>query len=115
MNWDMDSVIIRFHLLVAIFAIFGLVANFSWLRLFACLVYALGYGFILLWLNEQNHRAIMYLVSLFGATFALYHAMVWMNEPNPNAAPSLMEQYQYQKQQQQKQSPGASQPKQLPR
>ena len=30
MNWDMDSVIIRFHLLVAIFAIFGLVANFSW-------------------------------------------------------------------------------------
>ena len=106
MNWDMDSVIIRFHLLVAIFAIFGLVANFSWLRLFACLAYALGYGFILLWLNEQNHRVIMYMVSLFGATFALYHTMAWMNEPNPNR-PTLMEQYQ--QQQKQKQPPSASQ------
>ena len=102
----MDEIIIRFHLLVALFAALGLMNHFSWSRLLACLVYALGYGFILLWLNEQNHRVIMYMVSLFGATFALYHTMAWMNEPNPNS-PTLMEQYQ--QLQQQKQPPSASQ------
>ena len=101
-----DENIIRIHLLVVLLAALGLMNHFSWSRLLACFVYALGYGFILLWLNEQNHRVIMYMVSLFGATFALYHTMAWMNEPNPNR-PTLMEQYQ--QQQKQKQPPSASQ------
>lgn len=101
----MDEIIIRFHLLVALFAALGLMNHFSWSRLLACLVYALGYGFILLWLNEQNHRMMVYVVSLLGAAFALYHAMAWMNEPHPNP-PTLMEQYQ--QLQQQKPPPSAS-------
>ena len=48
---------------------------------------------------------MVYVVSLLGAAFALYHAMGWMNEPHPNS-PTLMEQYQ--QLQQQKPPPSAS-------
>ena len=50
----MDEIVIRFHLLVVLFAALGLMNHFSWSRLLACLVYALGYGFILLWLKRAK-------------------------------------------------------------
>ena len=94
----MDTIIIRFHLGVALLAVFNLIAAFSWTRLLASLAYALVYGFILWWLNEQKLRAIMYATSLFGAAFALYHVFSWtLEEPKPSDVQQQIER-QYQQQ-----------------
>nr|WP_314488192.1 hypothetical protein [uncultured Kingella sp.] len=95
----MDTILIRFHLGVALLAVFNLIAAFSWTRLLASLAYALVYGFILWWLNEQKLRAIMYATSLFGFAFALYHVFSWtMEEPKPSDVHQQIER-QYQQQQ----------------
>ena len=95
----MDTILIRFHLGVALLAVFNLIAAFSWTRLLASLAYALVYGFILWWLNEQKLRAIMYATSLFGFAFALYHVFSWtMDEPKPSDVHQQIER-QYQQQQ----------------
>ena len=94
----MDTIIIRFHLGVALLAVFNLIAAFSWTRVLASLAYALVYGFILWWLNEQKLRAIMYATSLFGAAFALYHVFSWtLEEPKPSDVQQQIER-QYQQQ-----------------
>ena len=94
----MDTIIIRFHLGVALLAIFNLITAFSWARLLGCLAFALVYGFILWWLNEQKLRAIMYATSLFGFAFALYHVFSWtMEEPKPSDVHQQIER-QYQQQ-----------------
>lgn len=94
----MDTIIIRFHFGVALLAVFNLIAAFSWTRLLASLAYALVYGFILWWLNEQKLRAIMYATSLFGFAFALYHVFSWtMEEPKPSDVHQQIER-QYQQQ-----------------
>ena len=94
----MDTIIIRFHLGVALLAVFNLIVAFSWTRLLASLAYALVYGFILWWLNEQKLRAIMYATSLFGAAFALYHVFSWtLEEPKPSDVQQQIER-QYQQQ-----------------
>lgn len=93
----MDTIIIRFHLGVALLAVFNLIAAFSWTRLLGCLAFALVYGFILWWLNEQKMRAIMYATSLFGSTFALYHVFSWtLEEPKPSVQQQIERQYQQQ-------------------
>ena len=93
----MDTIIIRFHLGVALLAVFNLIAAFSWTRLLASLAYALVYGFILWWLNEQKLRAIMYATSLFGFAFALYHVFSWtLEEPKPSVQQQIERQYQQQ-------------------
>ena len=93
----MDTIIIRFHFGVALLAVFNLIAAFSWTRLLASLAYALVYGFILWWLNEQKLRAIMYATSLFGFAFALYHVFSWtMEEPKPSVHQQIERQYQQQ-------------------
>ena len=94
----MDTIIIRFHLGVALLAVFNLIVAFSWTRLLASLAYALVYGFILWWLNEQKLRVIMYATSLFGAAFALYHVFSWtLEEPKPSDVQQQIER-QYQQQ-----------------
>ena len=94
----MDTILIRFHLGVALLAVFNLITAFSWTRLLGCLAFALVYGFILWWLNEQKLRAIMYATSLFGFAFALYHVFSWtMEEPKPSDVHQQIER-QYQQQ-----------------